>query len=429
MPKIAFHTFGCKLNYAETSHIAEKFKLKGYTVVEDEEIADIYIINSCTVTKDAEKDCRQKIRHYLRKNSNAFIGVMGCYAQIRPEEIAAIDGVDIIVGNDAKYDLPNLITTTNKSGFPIILNKPTDELNNFGIAYSADEDDRTRAFLKVQDGCDYTCSYCTIPLARGKSRSLEPDEVIKLVNHLLDKNYLEIVLTGVNIGDYYYNGSDFYKLLRMIDEIKRDFRIRISSIEPNLLTEDIIKLVNDSDHFANHFHIPLQSGSDKILRKMQRRYNTGHFDKVVNNLVKYVENFGLGIDVIVGFPDESDEDFNDTYNFLENIPFSYLHVFTYSERPNTKAINIENKVEKSIKKDRNFKLKRLSDFKKELFYNNSINTTQRVIFETTNNDGIMKGYTDNYIRVFTNYDPTKVNQFCNVKIISNENNICKVEIF
>ncbi|HOM65148.1 MAG TPA: tRNA (N(6)-L-threonylcarbamoyladenosine(37)-C(2))-methylthiotransferase MtaB [Ignavibacteriales bacterium] len=428
MKKIAFYTLGCKLNYAETSHIAQKFKQNGYTVVDDNEIADIYIINSCTVTKDAEKDCRQRVRHYLRKNPNAFIGVIGCYAQIRPDEIAAIDGVDIIVGNDAKYDLHNLINTTQKYGFPSIINKPTEELNSFGVAYSGDNDERTRAFLKVQDGCDYNCSYCTIPLARGKSRSLAPKEVISYINKILDNGYLEIVLTGVNVGDYAYNNYSFYDLLKEIDNIKRDFRIRISSIEPNLLTDDIIKLVSNSEHFANHFHIPLQSGNDKILAKMQRRYNTKMFSNVIDKIISNVHNYGLGIDVIVGFPDETDDDFLVTYNFLENIPFTYLHVFTYSERPSTKALQIENKVEKSIKKERNFKLKRLSDFKKEIFYNNSINSIHRVIFEHTNYDGIMKGYTDNYIRVFTNFDENFVNKFVKVKILQNTNNMCKVEI-
>lgn len=428
MPKIAFYTLGCKLNYAETSHIAQKFKEQGYTVVDENELADIYIINSCTVTKDAEKDCRQKVRQFIRKNPNAVVGVIGCYAQLRPEEIASIEGVDYIIGNDAKYDLPKYISTTKKFGYPAIINKSTDELNSFGVAFSGDNDDRTRAFLKIQDGCDYTCSYCTIPLARGKSRSLHPDEVIAYINNILDNNYLEIVLTGVNVGDYKYDNFSFYDLLKKIDKIDRDFRIRISSIEPNLLTEDIIKLVANSEHFANHFHIPLQSGNDKILRKMQRRYNLNMFSDVIEKLVKNMNNFGLGIDVIVGFPDETDEDFKATYNYLENIPFSYLHIFTYSERPNTKAIEIENKVEKSIKKERNYMLKRLSDFKKEIFYNNSINTIHRVIFEHTDYDGIMKGYTDNYIRVFTDFDSNMVNKFTNVKIVSNNQNICKVEV-
>lgn len=428
MPKIAFYTLGCKLNYAETSHIAQKFKEQGFTIVDENELADIYIINSCTVTKDAEKDCRQKVRQFIRKNPYAVIGVVGCYAQLRPEEIASIDGVDYIIGNDAKYDLPKYISKIKKFGYPTIINKPTEELNSFGIAFSGDNDDRTRAFLKIQDGCDYTCSYCTIPLARGKSRSLHPDEVISYINHILDNNYLEIVLTGVNVGDYKYDNFSFYDLLKKIDKIDRDFRIRISSIEPNLLTEDIIKLVANSEHFANHFHIPLQSGNDKILRKMQRRYNLNMFSDVIEKLVKNMNNFGLGIDVIVGFPDETDEDFKSTYNYLENIPFSYLHVFTYSERPNTKAIEIENKIEKSIKKERNYMLKRLSDFKKEIFYNNSINTIHRVIFEHTDYKGIMKGYTDNYIRVFTDFDSNMVNKFKIVKIVSNNQNICKVEV-
>lgn len=426
--RVAFHTLGCKLNFSETSYIANQFKERLYTIVEDKEIADIYIINSCTVTKDAENECRHLVRKFQRLNPEAYIAVIGCYAQIRAEEIAQIDGIDAVLGNDVKFKIFETLPNFEKTGLPVVITHPTNELNDFGMAFSTDADNRTRAFLKIQDGCDYVCSYCTIPMARGKSRSIAPENVLELINNLIDKNYKEIILTGVNVGDYKYSDKDFYYLLKQIDSINKDFRVRISSIEPNLLTEDIIKLTANSEKICNHFHIPLQNGSEKILKLMQRRYNKSTFENVVNNVHKFIPDCGLGIDVIVGFPSETDEAFNENYDFLKSIDFSYLHVFTYSERPDTKAISIEGLVDKHLRKERNSILRNLSDKKRFEFFNKMLGKEQKVLFEHTNYNGLMKGFTDNYIRVSAEFKENYLNEFCSVSITEIGNTSCKVKM-
>ena len=424
-PKAAFHTLGCKLNFSETSTISAEFKSKGFEIVPFKDYADVYIVNTCTVTENADKECRQIIRRALKNNPEAFIIVTGCYAQLKPEEIVSIEGVDAVLGSNEKFKIFSLIENFEKKELSCIHVTPTDEMNDVFAASSTEADNRTRAFLKIQDGCDYKCTYCTIPRARGKSRSLAVDEVMNNFQQLLSEGYKEVIITGVNVGDYRADsGENLYQLLLKMIAVDGYFRLRISSIEPNLLTDEIIELTASSEKLCDHFHIPLQSGSSKILKLMQRRYNLDTYKSVVEKCYDKVENIGIGIDVIVGFPGETEEDFLNTYNFLKDLPFSYLHVFTYSERENTKAIEMEGAVDVFERKRRNNMLRILSEKKKNLFYQSMKGKELTVIFENDIKDNKMKGFASNYVRVQSEPNPQVVNQLTKVKITEVDDTYC-----
>jgi threonylcarbamoyladenosine tRNA methylthiotransferase MtaB len=426
---VALHTLGCKLNFSETSTIGNEFLKNGYSIVDFQNGADVYVFNTCTVTENAERECRQLVRKALRINPDAYIIVTGCYAQLRPEDISKINGVDAVLGSNEKFEIFSLLKNFNKKDLSCIFVSPPENLIEFGRANSTDADNRTRAYFKIQDGCDYKCSFCTIPLARGKSRSMDPDLVVQEFKELIDKGYKEVILTGVNVGDYGKNfDTDFYLLLKKLINIDGDFRIRISSIEPNLLTDEIIELTTNSNKICKHFHIPLQSGSDPILKLMQRRYTKSDYRDVILKLKNKIPDAGIGVDVIVGFPGETEENFMETYNFLLDLPISYLHVFTYSERPNTKAIGLKGSVEHSERKRRNNMLRILSDKKKNQFYNEMIGKELEVLFESQNEDGIIKGFTSNYVRVKNNFDTNLVNQIAIVKIKEIQKNLALGQI-
>lgn len=424
--KVALHTLGCKLNFSETSTIGKEFLTKGFEIVDFNNSADVYVFNTCTVTENAERECRQLIRRALRCNPQAYIIVTGCYAQLRPERIASIKGVDAVLGSNEKFQIFSLLDDFDKKELSCIYVSPTDNLSNqFGFASSTDADSRTRAFLKIQDGCDYKCSFCTIPLARGLSRSMDPEKVIQEFKILIESGYKEIILTGVNVGDYgkLYNINLYNLLLRLI-ELDGRFRIRISSIEPNLLSEDIIKLTAKTEKLCNHFHIPLQSGSPSVLKAMQRRYSVDDYKDVIYRVKEYLPDAGIGVDVIVGFPGETEDDFLSTYTFLNELPVSYLHVFTYSERPDTKAVNLPGIVSPSERKRRNIMLRILSEKKRNSFYNEMIGKDLDVLFESENVDGMMKGFSSNYVRVANSYNTEMINKFCKIEITSANEILC-----
>lgn len=428
--KAAFHTLGCKLNFSETSAVSSQFKLDGFNIVDFNSVADVYIINTCSVTENAERECRQIVRRALRKNPNAFVAVTGCYAQLRPDDISKIEGVDAILGSNEKFKILELFENFEKRDHSCIRVTPTEQLDSFNSSFAADSSGRTRAFFKIQDGCDYTCTYCTIPLARGKSRSLEVVDVLSEFNQILKNGYKEIILTGVNLGDYGQNtGQNFYDLLSRMVEVNGDFRIRISSIEPNLLTDDIMKLVYANEKICNHFHIPLQSGNTKILKLMQRRYSADYYSDLILKAKDRISDLAIGVDVIVGFPGETYDDFLLTYNFLKDLPISYLHVFTYSERPDTKAIELDGSVEVVERKKRNNMLRILSEKKKHEFYCNMIDKNVKILFENENHDGYVHGWTSNYVRVKHPYSVDLINTFIQTKIEELDDNICTVSQF
>jgi len=422
--KVALHTLGCKLNFSETSTIGNQFLQKGFSIVDFKDKADVYVFNTCTVTENAEKECRQLVRKVLRSNPDAYVIVTGCYAQLRSDEIAKIDGVDAVLGSNEKFEIFSLLNDFSKKELSCIYVSPKDELNSFGLASSSDADSRTRAYFKIQDGCDYKCTFCTIPLARGKSRSMAPELVISEFTKLVHQGYKEIILTGVNVGDY-GNSFDlsFYDLLKKLIEVEGDFRIRISSIEPNLLTDEIIKLTASTDKICNHFHIPLQSGSNTILKSMQRRYNIEIYKNVIQKVKSYIPDCGIGVDVIVGYPGESEIEFMETYNFLLELPISYLHVFTYSERPDTKAVTMDNHVDPAERKRRNKMLRILSDKKKNYFYNQMIGKDLEVLFESKDDYNTIKGFTSNYVRVQNKYSKQLENKLCLINLSSIKNGL------
>jgi threonylcarbamoyladenosine tRNA methylthiotransferase MtaB len=406
---------------------------KGFNIVDFKDKADVYVLNTCTVTENAERECRQLIRRALRQNPDAFIIVTGCYAQLRPVEISKISGVNAVLGSNEKFKLFSLIDNFNKqsleNGIACVFVSPTDKLNEFGPAFSTDADTRTRAYFKIQDGCDYKCSFCTIPLARGTSRSMHPDDLVSNFKKLLKSGYKEIILTGVNVGDY---GKAFninlYSILRKMVEIEGDFRIRISSIEPNLLSDEIIELTANNEKLCSHFHIPLQSGSQNVLKLMQRRYKVENYSDLIYKIKDKIENAGIGVDVIVGFPGETEADFFETYHLLRELPISYLHVFTYSERPNTKAINLPDPVDIAERRKRNDMLRILSEKKRSEFYKSMIGRTLRVLFENVNDSGNMKGFSSNYVRINHQFNPDFINKFSDVKIKDIDDNLCTGEI-
>lgn len=430
MPQtVALHTLGCKLNFSETSTIGNHFLQNGFSVVDMKDKADVYVFNTCTVTENAEKECRQLVRRVLRTNPNAYVIVTGCYAQLRADEIAAIDGVDAVLGSNEKFEIFSLIKDFNKKDLSCIYVSPKDELNKFGLASSTDADSRTRAYFKIQDGCDYKCTFCTIPLARGKSRSMNPDLVVEDFKNLIKQGYKEIILTGVNVGDYGKSFKlDFFLLLKKLIQVEGNFRIRISSIEPNLLTEEIINLTAKSEKLCKHFHIPLQSGSDTILHSMQRRYNVDDYKNIILKVKEMIPDAGIGVDVIVGYPGETEIEFMETYNFLLDLPISYLHVFTYSERPDTKAILIAGQVESAERKRRNKMLRILSDKKKNYFYNQMIGKIVDVLFESEDSNGTVKGFSSNYVRVQNTIDKDLENRMCKVNIEGIRNGLLYGEI-
>jgi len=424
--KAALYTLGCKLNYSESSTIGSQFVKEGFELVDIDSHADVYVINTCTVTESAEKDCRHIVRKVLKNNPDAFIAVTGCYAQLRPEQIVKIPGVDVVLGSKEKFSIFSLLDDFKKKELSCIFVSPVESLNDdFQIAFSSDDDARTRAFLKIQDGCDYTCSYCTIPLARGKNRSSDPDEVVNKFTHLVESGYKEIILTGVNVGDYGVRiDTDFYRLLLRLVAVEGDFRIRISSIEPNLLDDNIIDLIAGSDKMCKHVHIPLQSGSDNVLRLMQRRYTAGFFASLISKVKERIPDVGIGVDVIVGSPGETEDAFRETHRLLSELPVSYLHVFTYSERPDTKALSIPGRVDVFERKERNKKLRIVSDKKRNDFYRSMIGKKLDVLCEHKNDNGMIKGFSSNYVRVALPFDESLVNTITHVEINSTDGIMC-----
>lgn len=415
MKRVALTTLGCKLNYSETLTIQRDFEKEGYEITDFENEADIYVINTCSVTQSANSTCRNKVRRALRRNPEAFVAVVGCYAQLEPEEIAAIDGVDTVLGAKNKFRLLELFDDFEKRSEPIVYNSDVNEAVDFHNAFSAD--DRTRAFLKVQDGCSYNCSFCTIPLARGKSRSPDISSVIKNAELLVEDGFKEIVVTGVNAGDF-GRGTDetFFMLIKELNKVDGLERIRFSSVEPNLMHEDIIRFVAESDKMQPHFHMPLQSGSDKMLGLMRRRYQSDLYRKRVELIKDLMPDAAIGVDVITGHPGETDELFQESYDFIDSLPVSYLHVFTYSERPNTHALNIEPVVQDSVRKDRTHKLRRLSTKKRYNFDTQYTGEVRPVLFEGPKNNGTMYGWTDNYVRVGIPSNPQYENKILPVRL-------------
>lgn len=412
---VAFHTLGCKLNFAETSTIARNLLDNGYQRVEFSQAADVYVINTCSVTANADKECRTIVKNAMKANPNGFVVIVGCYAQLKPEEIAQMEGVDLVLGATEKFNIVDYLEDLNKNEEALIHSCEISEADFYVGSYSIG--DRTRAFLKVQDGCDYKCTYCTIPLARGISRSDTVENVIKNAKEIAQKGIKEIVLTGVNIGDYgkgefgnKKHEHTFLNLVQELDKVESIERIRISSVEPNLLRNEIIDFVSKSERFVPHFHIPLQSGSDEILKKMKRRYLTKLYRDRIEKVRNVMPHACIGVDVIVGFPGETDELFLETYNFLNSLPVSYLHVFTYSERDNTEAIHFEGIVPQNVRKQRNKMLRILSEKKRMAFYNSQLGTTQKVLWEAENKNGKISGFTENYVKLETDFDEELINQ-------------------
>ena len=412
---VAFHTLGCKLNFAETSTIAKDFDAAGFITVPYTDKADVYVINTCSVTENADRECRNIVGRALKANPDGFVVVVGCYAQLKPEQIMEMPGVDLVLGATEKFNVTQFLGALEKQQGPAEIHScEIAEANSFVSSYSAGE--RTRAFLKVQDGCDYKCTYCTIPLARGISRSDTLENVVKNAQEIAAKGIPEIVLTGVNVGDYgkgefgnKRHEHTFLELVQALDEQVPVARMRISSIEPNLLRDEIIAFTGASKKFVPHFHIPLQSGSDEILKKMKRRYMTALYNQRVAAIRKFHPDAGIGVDVIVGFPGETETHFLETYNFINSLDISYLHVFTYSERSNTAAAEMDGVVPIPERKRRNKMLRILSEKKTRLFYESQLGTSRPILFEGENRGGYMFGYTDNYVRVKTFWNPEWAN--------------------
>lgn len=407
--KAAYLTLGCKLNFAETSAIGRQLSQVGVRRSRDGEVADICVINTCSVTEFADKKCRQAVRKMIKENPGAYVIVTGCYAQLKPEDIAGIKGVDIVLGSEQKLDVVAYLDELNKKDKGVVHTSKTNKIKSF--VPSCSQDDRTRYFLKVQDGCDYFCSFCTIPFARGRSRNGSIESMVQQAKEVAEKGGKEIVLTGVNIGDFgRTTGETFFDLVKALDEVEGIERYRISSIEPNLLTDEIIQFVAQSKRFAPHFHIPLQSGSDAVLKLMRRRYDTALFRHKVEKIKSVMPDAFIGVDVIVGTRGETDEYFEEAKAFLESLDFSQLHVFTYSERPNTQALKIDHEVDPKTKHARCKALLDLSDEKLQAFYRSQQGTKRKVLFEHTQHDSVMYGFTENYIKVETQYHAHKANE-------------------
>ena len=419
--RVAFHTLGCKLNFSETATISRDFLSHGFEKVNYRDKADIYVLNTCSVTENADKEARKFIRQAKQRNPNSSVAVIGCYAQLKPNDIAAIDGVDIVLGAEEKFNLLNHLDSINLNGSTKVIQSEIDQVHKFTPSYSSAE--RTRSFLKIQDGCDYTCSFCTIPLARGQSRSDTISNTLKVAKEVAETDTREIVLTGVNIGDYGKGSNEtFFDLIQQLDLLDGIDRIRISSIEPNLLTNEIIEFCASSQKFMPHFHVPLQSGSDKILGAMRRRYKRDLFVNRVTRIKQTIADACIGVDVIVGFPGETEIDFLDTYNFLNELDISYLHVFTYSERPNTDAIEMSEIVSKEIRRERSKMLHILSDKKRRFFHDQFISKFRPVLFENMKN-GKLLGHTDNYIQIQMEGGSELINSIHSVKLVDNHGTV------
>jgi len=415
MKKVAFDTLGCKLNFSETSTIKRQFRNQEYEITDFDDKADVYVINTCSVTLNANRACRKTVRRALRKNPNAFVAVIGCYAQLEPEEIAEIDGVDVVLGAKDKFNLLDLFDSFEKQDETLIYNTDVNEAVDFHNAFSSD--DRTRAFMKVQDGCSYNCSFCTIPLARGKSRSPKIATILDNARHLVDEGYKEIVITGVNVGDFGANTDEnFFMLVKALDDVDGLERIRFSSVEPNLMRDEIIRYVAESDKIQPHFHMPLQSGSDDMLKLMRRRYLSDIYRQRVELIRSLMPDACIGVDVITGHPGETEERFQKTMDFIDSLDISYLHVFTYSERPDTHALDLEPVIPKPERKKRNHMLRRLSAKKRFNFDVHFVGQTRPVLFEGAESDGFMQGWTDNYVRVAIPFNEKYINKIVPVRI-------------
>jgi len=405
--KAAYFTLGCKLNFAETSALGKQLAEQGVRKIHPGETADLCIINTCSVTELADKKCRQAIRKISRQHPDAFVVVVGCYAQLKPEEVSRIEGVDMVLGTGQKADILNHLLNREKDSKIIV--SPVKDVREF--VHSCSKDDRTRHFLKVQDGCDYYCSYCTIPYARGRSRNGKIADLVKMAEQAGNEGGKEIVLTGINIGDFgKTTGETFFELIKALDKVKSIERYRISSIEPNLLSDEIIEFIANSQRFAPHFHIPLQSGSDEVLKLMRRKYDVGLFKSKIIKIKKLMPDAFIGVDVIVGVRGEKDEYFEETEQLLESLPVSQLHVFTYSERPGTQALNIDYVVDPKIKQERSRRLLELSDRKLREFYKSQIGTTRKILFEHTKRSNKMHGFSENYLKIEGNYDFLWINE-------------------
>jgi threonylcarbamoyladenosine tRNA methylthiotransferase MtaB len=419
--KVAFYTLGCKLNFSETSTIARSFEDEGFERVDFESFADMYVINTCSVTENADKQFKQVVRKAMKLNNKAFVAAVGCYAQLKPEELAAVDGVDLVLGATEKFKITDYINDLSKNDYGEVHSCEIVEADFYVGSYSIG--DRTRAFLKVQDGCDYKCTYCTIPLARGISRSDALGNVLKNAKEISEKNIKEIVLTGVNIGDYgkgefgnKKHEHTFFDLVQALDEVEGIERLRISSIEPNLLKNETIDFVAQSRCFVPHFHIPLQSGSDTILKLMKRRYLRDVYTDRVGRIKKVMPDACIGVDVIVGFPGETDEHFLETYHFLNEMPISYLHVFTYSERDNTEAAAMQGEVPANVRAKRSKMLRGLSVKKRRAFYESQLGCNRKVLFEDENKQGYIYGFTENYVKIKMPWNPDFANSLMKVNL-------------
>ena len=427
MRKVAFYTLGCKLNFSETSTIARQFEERGYERVEFEQNPDIFVINTCSVTENADKKCKQIVKQAKKISPNSYVIIIGCYAQLKPQEIATIKGVDAVLGAAEKFRLFEVLNDFEQKDTVQLCASEISQATDFNTAYSYG--DRTRTFLKVQDGCDYNCAFCTIPLARGNSRSDTVENILKATKEIAATNVKEIVLTGVNTGDYGLINNErvhtFFELIQELDKVEGIERFRISSIEPNLLTDEIIEFVSKSKRFVPHFHIPLQSGSDEVLRFMRRRYKTSLYRERIEKIKNLMPDACIGVDVIVGFPNESNEHFMETYNFLHSLDISYLHVFTYSERQNTKAAEMGNPVPKSVRAERSQMLHNLSDKKRNYFYESQLGKTKMVLWENEVKEGKIFGFTENYVRVNQPYHVSLPNTLQEVELkdfdLSNSN--------
>ena len=421
MKKVAFYTLGCKLNFAETSTIARSFEEEGYIRVDFDDPADIYVINTCSVTENADKQFKQIVRKALKTNPKAFLAAVGCYAQLKPEELASVDGVDLVLGAKEKFNITQYIDDLTKNNEGIVHSCEISETDFYVGSYSIG--DRTRAFLKVQDGCDYKCTYCTIPMARGISRSDTIENILSNAKKISDKGIKEIVLTGVNIGDYgkgefgnKKHEHTFLELVQALDKVEGIERLRISSIEPNLIKDETIDFIAQSKSFVPHFHIPLQSGSNEILKKMKRRYLRELYVSRVAKIREVMPDACIGVDVIVGFPGETDEHFLETYHFLNELDISYLHVFTYSERDNTEAVLMDGVVPDAVRAKRSKMLRGLSAKKRNAFYESQLGKEKTVLFESDNKQGYIHGFTENYVKVKAPWDPALVNTLHKVKL-------------
>ena len=421
MKKVAFYTLGCKLNFAETSTIARSFEEDGYIRVDFDDPADIYVINTCSVTENADKQFKQIVRKALKTNPKAFLAAVGCYAQLKPEELASVDGVDLVLGAKEKFNITQYIDDLTKNNEGVVHSCEIAETDFYVGSYSIG--DRTRAFLKVQDGCDYKCTYCTIPMARGISRSDTIENILSNAKKISDKGIKEIVLTGVNIGDYgkgefgnKKHEHTFLELVQALDKVEGIERLRISSIEPNLIKDETIDFIAQSNSFVPHFHIPLQSGSNEILKKMKRRYLRELYVSRVAKIREVMPDACIGVDVIVGFPGETDELFLETYYFLNDLDISYLHVFTYSERDNTEAVLMDGVVPDEVRAKRSKMLRGLSAKKRNAFYESQLGKEKTVLFESDNKQGYIHGFTENYVKVKAPWDPALVNTLHKVKL-------------